>query len=95
MKNKEFVVTEILMFIAICCISLGIVLPIIHYKSTHNNIPKPTQALEDVQSDVDVIVKVQGYYENWPYIIFEDRYTHTRILYYRGAMTYLKQKNEN
>jgi hypothetical protein len=55
-------------------------------------IPKPTQVLEDVINDSDVTVKVEGYYDGWPYIVFQDKYTFTRILYYRGAMTYLIPK---
>jgi hypothetical protein len=70
---------------------------IVAYRSKMNHdeltkIPKPTQVLEDVINDSDVTVKVEGYYDGRPYIVFQDKYTLTRILYYRGAMTYLTPK---
>lgn len=92
MKNKGFTIIEALVIIAIVSILIGMFLPAIQYTRNHTEIPRPTQILEDVQNDVDVIVKVQGKYDGWPYIIFVDKATKTRILYYRGAMTYLKPK---
>lgn len=96
MKKNGFTRIQLLTFSSVVIITIAMIWGAISITEKKREelmvIPKPTQVLEDVQNDIDVVVKIQGYCENWPYIIFEDRATHTRILFYRGAMTYLSSK---
>lgn len=95
---KGMIPPEVLIhIIVVLAIVVLAIVGIVAYRSkmSHDEltkIPKPTQILEDVINDSDVTVKVEGYYDGWPYIVFQDKYTFTRILYYRGAMTYLTPK---
>ena len=92
-NNRGITTVEILIIIAICGLLLGMLIPALSKaKQRSLELKNRAVAVESYPAQSDVVVREQGRYDGYPYIIFEDKATKTRVFYYHGAMTFLPKK---